>query len=81
MSRLANTERARVAILDRIVGRPGLTLAQKNAALAEFGNEFTNTTRPRAATFARGTRIWNSDDNQTQFSDETNWRNPDGIIT
>lgn len=42
---------------------------------------YSNTTRPAATSVAAGTMIFNTDDNAPNFSDGTNWRDADGVIT
>jgi hypothetical protein len=41
----------------------------------------TDATRPNAATFLAGTRIWNLDDAAYNFSDGTTWRDAQGGLT
>ena len=42
---------------------------------------YTDSTRPSAALFLAGTRIWNTDDNAYNYSDGTNWRDAQGGLT
>lgn len=42
---------------------------------------YTNSTRPAAASWPKGTFFWNSDDNAPNYSDGTNWRDAAGNIT
>jgi hypothetical protein len=41
----------------------------------------TDATRPSAALYLPGTKIWNSDAGCHQISDGTNWRTADGTLT
>lgn len=42
---------------------------------------YTNAARPPATDYAAGSAIWNSDDNFTNVSDGTDWRDPTGSVT
>lgn len=42
---------------------------------------FTDATRPAAAAAGSGYTIWNTDDNDTNVSDGTNWLDPSGVVT
>ena len=42
---------------------------------------YADATRPSAASVAVGTAIFNTDDNFSNISDGTNWRDPTGAIT
>ena len=42
---------------------------------------YSNTTRPAASTVPAFSAIWNTSDNAVNWSDGTNWRSSDGVIT
>lgn len=75
-SALIDLER-RIDKLERVVIR--LDTQERNRIPVDV--VYSDGTRPSAALYPPGTRIWNSDDNAPNWSDGASWRDAAGSVT
>lgn len=91
---LSVTTRRTAADLDRdyglkvlvAAGTVTLTFAKEAADDVALGSQdslvsYSNATRPLPSTIPIFSAIWNTNDNATNWSDGTNWRDATGVIT